>query len=670
MIGRIERILPRNGSTLFFLLTGAVGVAGGLSAVAFKLLLAVLMRIVFHSPDNIFDIARTIPWYANLAAPALGGLAAALVLRVGPKSAGGHGMPEIMESVAIRRGVIDIGRVLVRSIASLFVIGTGGSIGREGPIVQLGAASGSRIGRALRVSNERLRVLVACGSAAGIAAAYNTPIAATLFVLEIVLGTFATEYLGPILVSSVASTLVSRLILGSDPMYRIPAFALVSSFEVVPYLLLGIVAGLGSVLFMVFLAAGDRAFGTLRLPRWLKTPLGGLAVGAIGIWIPHVWGNGYETVSRILSGEFEGRMLLLFFAAKMIATAFTMCSGGPGGIFTPTLFIGASLGGAFGLGVHGLFPNLTAGVGPYALVGMAGAIAATTHAPLTAILMLFELTGDYGIILPLMLVCAAAYATSKLLRHDSIYTAELRRRGIAWEAPPEERMLRSLRVRDVMRRDAPLLPESLPLSEIVRIFTTTRVDVLFVGDKNGRFIGVIELRQVLGALNEQALDPLVIAYDLAKPTAVCHPDDSLLVVNEKLWLRDLGALPVVDADASRRFLGVVRRGDLATAVDREAIRRSPALARLGARQPVDAGLPENSRMTEVEIPDDLAGLTVREADFRGRLGVILVAISRIRDDGTPSRFVPASDDVLRVRDRLVLMGPTDRVERIQGEWTA
>jgi chloride channel protein, CIC family len=664
----LERILPRNGSTLFFLLTGAVGVAGGLGAVAFKILLALVVRVVFQSDDNILVIASRLPWYASLAAPAFGGLVAGLVFHFGVKSGGGHGMPEIMESIAIRRGYIDMARVVLRSISSLFVIGTGGSIGREGPIVQLGAGAASQIGRALSVSSERLRVLVACGSAAGIAAAYNTPIAATLFVLEIVLGAFATEYLGPVLVSSVASTLVSRLILGNDTMYRIPKFALISAVEVGPHLLLGVLSGFGGVLFMAALGLGDRAFGKLKLPRWVKTPLGGLAVGAMGLWLPEVWGNGYETVSRILAAEYTGRVLLVLFLAKIVATTFTVSSGGSGGIFTPTLFVGASLGGAFGIGVHALFPHATAGPGPYALVGMAGAIAATTHAPLTAILMLFELTGDYEIILPLMLVCATAYGTSRLIRRDSIYTAELRRRGIDWGGAPEERMLRSLCARDVMRTDVPLLPESLPLSEIVRIFTTTHVDALFVGDKQGRFIGIIELRSVLGALREQELDPLVIAYDLATPSVVCFPDESLLVLNEKLWLRDLSGLPVVQSDDDRRFLGVVRRADLASAVDRETIRRSPVLANLAGRTNVDPSLPDNSRIAEIDLPETLTGLTVREADFRGRLGVILLAIARRRDDGSQVRFVPPSEEVLRSGDRLVLIGPIDRVQRVQVEW--
>ncbi len=664
----LRRFLPRNESTLFFILTAAVGVAGGLGAVAFRLLLATFSKIYFQSPDDILTIATSLPWYSKLLSPAFGGLIAGLIFHFGGKASGGHGMPEIMETIAIRRGVINLGRVLVRSLASMFVIGSGGSIGREGPIVQIGAGAASQIGRAIGMSQERLRVLVACGSAAGIAAAYNTPIAATLFVLEIVLGAFATEFLGPVIVSSVASTLVSRLILGGDPMYGIPQFTLVSSFEVLPYLVLGGLSGIGGFLFMSALAAGDHLFGRLEIPRYLKTPLGGLAVGALALSIPNVWGNGYETVGRILTENYVVGWLLLLFAAKIVATVLTVSSGGSGGIFTPTLFVGASLGGAFGVAVHGLFPTLTATSGPYALVGMAGAVAATTHAPLTAILMLFELTGEYEIILPLMLVCATAYGTSRLLRKDSIYTAELRRRGVAWDAAPEERVLRSIKARDVMTSDVPLLPQSLPLSELIRIFTTTRVDLVFVGDPKGRLTGVVELRHVVGELRDVELDPLVIASDLATPTPVCVPEDTLLVLNQKLWLLDRSAIPVIDSLENRRFLGVVRRRDIANTVDRETMKRSAVLASLWGRNGSEMGLPEDSRIAEVDLPLELSGRTVREADFRGRLGVILLAIARKRENGTETRFVPASDEELKPGDRLVLIGPSDRVARIRGEW--
>jgi CIC family chloride channel protein len=400
-------------------------------AIAFRSTLAVAAWQLGHAP-NIVAAARLAPFWVRLLAPAVGGLVAGLVGIWVARAPAGQGVADVMEAVVLGRVRLSMGVTLLKSLASWSAIAAGGSLGREGPLIQFGGAAGKWLSDRLELSMDRTRVLIAAGTAAGFAAAYNTPFAAVLFVLEVVLGVVALDTIVPVLVATVVASALTRAAVGEGPIYGMRAFHLGSAWELAAFAALGVCAALAAQGFMRLLSLGERLFRRreLRLP-W-RSGLGGLMAGALIAVVPEVAGNGYEPLNALLDGQLALGFTLWLLLAKCLATTASVSSGSPGGVFTPTLLVGGALGFAFAC----LLGRLGCEIGPpggYALVGMAAATAATTHAPLMAAVMVFELSGDYAIALPLVLATAIATSCSRRLRADSIYTAELRERGVAWE---------------------------------------------------------------------------------------------------------------------------------------------------------------------------------------------------------------------------------------------
>jgi len=333
-----------------------------------------------------------------------------------------------MEAVALKGGVIRKRVVFVKTLVSAISISTGGSVGREGPIVQIGSAIGSTLGQLLKVSQDRMRALVGCGAAAGIAATFNAPIAGSMFALEVILGDFGLATFSPIVISSVVATAVSRAFLGDIPAFIVPAYELVSAWEFPLYFVLGLFCAAGGVTFTKVLYRIEDLFDDFKFPEYLKALIGGMILGAGGLFFPQVLGVGYGAIDLALMQKLAWWLFLVLAVVKMLATAITIGSGGSGGIFAPSLFLGAMAGAFFGAVVHQLFPGMTASPGAYSLVGMGAVVSATTHGPLTAILILFEMTGNYKIILPLMLSCIVATIFARQLMKESIYTLKLVRR--------------------------------------------------------------------------------------------------------------------------------------------------------------------------------------------------------------------------------------------------
>ncbi len=376
------------------LVSVVVGLLAGLCAVGFRLLIRSLNRVAWHEGQYTLEYLYSLPFWWKILAPAIGGLIVGLITYHFAREAKGHGVPEVMEAVALRGGRIRPRVVIAKMFASGICISSGGSVGREGPIVQIGSALGSTIGQWLKIDEQRLRTLVGCGAAAGIAATFNAPIAGALFAVEIILGDFGVAQFSPIVISSVAGTVVGQHFLGDFPAFEVPPYSLVHPTELFAYAGLGILAGLVALAFIRALYGLEDLFDKVKAHPSLKGLIGGAVIGLMGIWIPHIFGVGYEAINEALSGSMVWKFMLILVVFKILAVSITIGSGGSGGIFAPSLFIGAMLGGAVGAVVHSIWPVSTAAPGAYALVGMGAVVAAGTHAPITAILIIFELTGE------------------------------------------------------------------------------------------------------------------------------------------------------------------------------------------------------------------------------------------------------------------------------------
>jgi len=553
----------------------AVGIGGGYGAIGFRHLIDFFQSIAYGSSESLLEVVKTLPWYLRILLPALGGMVVGPLVYFGAREAKGHGVPEVMEAVALRNGFIRKRVVVIKSLASAITIGTGGSVGREGPIVQIGSAIGSTIGQLLHVSADRMKILVGCGAAAGIAATFNAPIAGSMFALEIILGDFGLATFSPIIISSVTATAISRHYLGDFPAFLVPQHKMVSFWEFPFYLGLGLFCAVIAVIFIKVLYRTEDIFDELNFPEYLKAIVGGAVLGAMSLLFPHLLGVGYGAIDQALMGLSAWWVLLLLIPFKILATSITIGSGGSGGIFAPSLFLGAMAGSLFGMGVHTLFPELTATPGAYGLVGMAAVVGGTTHGPLTAILIIFEMTGDYKIILPLMTTCIISTVAGRQMMRESIYTLKLIRRGIDIRAGKEVNVLKSIPVKEVMNPNVETLTESLTMEQLADIVSKSKHNSFPVLDEDGNLTGMLSYIDYRDAVFDENLKDLVVVKELASSKVVTVTlDDNLFDALEKISVRDFSLLPVVDSNNPKKLIGILTRRDIIGAYTRAVVKKS------------------------------------------------------------------------------------------------
>ena len=542
---------------------GLIGFGGACVSVGFRKLSSWLHWSMTQQSGGYVESFEHLHLWQRLAVPAVGGVLAGLTLALGTRWRRKASSTDYMEAIVLGNGILSARSSLVKSLSALFSISSGASIGREGPLVQLSAMIASLAGRWTKMPTMQLRLLVACGAAAGIASAYNAPIGGALFVAEIVLQSLAMETFGPLVFASVVATLTVRQFLGEEPLYVVPEFRLGSNWQMLAYLLLGLVAGLVAPWFLRLLRGSEKMFTKLALPPYLRLGLGGLIVGALAMYRPEVCGNGYSVVNAILSAQVLWQSVLLFATLKLIATAATFGSGAVGGVFTPTLFFGACLGSLFGLGAHAIWPGADHMPQAFALVGMGALLAATTHAPIMAIIMLFELTLDYQIILPLMLACVVAHYTCLAFEKKSIYAESLRRKG----AGNFRFQFEGLRVAELMKADPPSVNETADFRTIAQSFIAHRFNFLYVTDAEGNFRGVIPLHDIKGYLNEADLGGLVVAGDLVQDQfATISPDATLAEALESFAHHAGERLPVTVGGPGGKLVGSISKTQLLLAL--------------------------------------------------------------------------------------------------------
>jgi len=540
---------------------GIIGFSGALCSIAYRVATSFVHKILTGSSvPGLVESFTELPLWGRLIIPAIGGLIAGAVIQLGARFHGQLTTTDYMEAVVLGDGRISARQSVVKSLSALFTNASGGSIGREGPLVQLAAMLASLAGRLQHWTTPRLRLLVACGAAAGIASAYNAPISGSVFVAEIVLGSMAMEIFGPLVFASVIATLTVRGFLGPGPLYEIPLFRLNGTWEILPYLFLGLVSGLFAPWFIRLLQTSEKWAEQIPAPVYVKMCIGGLIVGALAVFYPQVCGNGYSVVNDILGGKLLWQTLALILIFKVLATAATFGSGAVGGVFTPTLFVGASLGFLFGTVTQHVTGSASVNPSAFAIVGMGAFLAAATHAPIMAIVMIFELTLDHQIILPLMLACVVGYYTSVKIEKRSIYAEALKRKG----AGDYAKQLAELHVRDLMKPNPLTISPTTGFSEIGEKFINSRVNYLYVTDHN-QFVGAVSLHDIKSYLNVPELAKVVIAGDLLRDSfPVVRSAASLSEALEGFSHHDGERLPVVSHD--RHLVGSIAKTDVILAL--------------------------------------------------------------------------------------------------------
>jgi CIC family chloride channel protein len=544
----------------------ALAAALGLSLYYPLLLLQTFNRTFHETEGGLYALLLQSPRLVWVVAPALGALLAVLIVRFSPES-GGHGVVEVIEAVH-KRGQIIRGRVAFwKSMAAGLVIGSGGSAGREGPVVHLGGAVASSLSRMLGLPRSEASLLLAAGAGAGIAGSFQAPLAGSLFALEIVLGDFDVRRFAPVVLACVTAVATSRALLGGGTELRTVSWQLNHPSEIGIYLVLGLVAGVCGIVYIRCVHEAEHRFARLPWRPELRAALGGLLVGFIGLLAPRVMGTGIESMNAALAGQLTFGTLLLALFAKLVATSFTLGSGSPGGSFFPAVFIGAMLGGAFGQLAHLALPSITAGADAYAAVGMGAVVAGATLAPLTGVLMMFELTGSYQIVLPLLVACGTATVVVQGVLGGSIYQLGARRRGIRLGLA--EPSLRELSVAQAVDK-VEALPAEMPFPELMALVGST-THAAFPVISGAELVGVLSVRETRRALLDPAVDRASTARTFTRETETFLVDDDLGTVVQRLTKANAAEGLVLDGD--RKPIGVVTREGILEAWHRATIPR-------------------------------------------------------------------------------------------------
>jgi len=643
-----------------------IGAGTGLGAIFFIRLIELVHEIFFNGGEALFGgLGR---WLLILI-PLAGGLIGGPIIAFFASEAKGHGVPEVMQAIALRGGRIRPRVVVAKIAASALCIGTGGSAGREGPIVQVGAALGSTLGQWLKLSSNRIRNLVACGAAAGIAATFNAPIAGVIFAMEVILGELHLGDLGNVIISAVTASTLARVFLGDYPAFAIPRYAMQTPWEVFLYALLGVLAAFAAVGFIRLLYWFEDLFDNWKFPDALKPSVGGLLLGILGFaypialgWgglsaseaasglpitanIPHVFGAGFVVIEDALLGKAPFLLLLALIFLKPLATSFTLGSGNSGGVFAPSLFAGAALGGAFGLLVDQIFPGATAGAGAFATVGMAAVFAGAARAPFTAILIVFEMTNDYRLMVPLMAAVIFSMIVAEHIHKESIYTLKLTRRGIRLRRGKDVDVMENITVEEAMRPAPEPIPSNMPLRMVPSLLDKVRMHGLPVIKDDGGLCGVITVQDVEKAIDvdENNLD-LPVTKFCSQRLVVAYPDETLHRALERMSHRDIGRLPVVDRNSPSKLVGWISRADIIRAYERALTRRVTVQQQVTqARLGVTAGVEVVE--CKVEAGSALAGRSL--SDVKWPQDSLVASVQR-----GGRLIIPHGKTVMEVGDKL------------------
>ncbi len=640
-----------------------IGVLAGFAAIGIRVLIETISHLSFPGIGTLLDNIIAAPWYIKVLIPIIGGLIVGPLIYFFAPEAKGHGVPEVMQSVLLKGGRIRPRVALVKALASAITIGTGGSVGREGPIIQIGSSLGSTVGQFFKVPTNRMKTLVGCGAAAGIAAAFNAPIAGALFAVEIILMDFAVAQFSPIVISSVMATVISHMFEGNFAAFQVPGYEYVSPVEIGFYFILGALSGLASWVFIKVLYFSEDFFDNkFKFPEYLKPVIGGLAIGLTALVFPQVMGVGYDTINDALHGNLIWHVALILIFVKIIATSLTLGSGGSGGIFAPSLFMGAALGAFFGYFVHSYFPSITASPGAYALVAMGGLVAGTTRAPITAIIIVFELTNDYNIILPLMITCIISTILSSRLSRESIYTLKLLLRNIQIKEGSDVNVMNSIFVKDIYKKEYDSILISDNFSNVVNKVIQGKGTEFPVIDKNKYVKGILSIDTIKDHLFEKdSLQNVLIAADLMDTNleSVTEEDNAQTAL-DKMLKYDLEGLPVIAKGSDHKIVGMIWPKDIRDAYQKEIERREIASSLASSismkEDEKSVQFLEGYSISEIPPPKNFIGKSIRELNIRHNHGVDVLSIKTKEGKDEKIKAIPSPDYVFNKDDTLVVAG--------------
>lgn len=555
ILAKINLYLQENDSAFIFFISPLTGIAAGFSAVFFVYLIKFFQFLFFIKLKLILFFLHK---YYVILVPTLGGIITGPIIYFFAKEAKGHGVPEVMLAVHKEGGKIRRRVASIKALASAICIGSGGSVGREGPIVQIASSIGSSIAQTFNLSTEKIKVLVACGAAGGISATFNAPLAGIFFSMEVILGRYSTRLLSSIIFSSVSAAIVSRRFLGNHPAFNVPDYKLNSVYEIFFYIILGFLCALAAFIYVKVLYFFEDYFEKIRIKEYLKPAIGGILLGLLGLFLPQVFGSGYKIIEIALFGKIGLVVVTILIFAKILATSLTLGSGNSGGIFAPALFIGAMVGESFGKLIYTLFPTFAFPPGAAALVAMGAVFSGAAFAPVTAILIVFEMTNNYLIILPLMITCIISFIFVSLLSKHSIYTLKLKRKGFDVSKLLRIDILENTKVSEAMIKNIISVSEDTKVKDAGLKIKETRHRGFPVLDPERKLFGMVTYKDINKALR-QGQKEILVKDICTQNLEVCYPDENLKDALEKLGEKNVGRLPVVKKNNPKEIIGLLTR---------------------------------------------------------------------------------------------------------------
>lgn len=642
------------------LLALIIGMSAGLTAV--------VLRIAIESVQWLFQVQMG-GWLSKwlgcawpIAIVALGGLFVGFISTYLAPETKGHGIPEVMYAVARLGGRIRARVALVKMIASAITIGTGGSAGREGPIVHIGSAIGSTLAQWLRLSDRMITLAVACGAAGGIAATFNAPMAGVIFSLEVIVRRFTAHYFGLVVISSASAIMVVRILSGVGDHPKFPLlenYSLTSVWDLFFFIFLGIMAALVAHAFIRLLYRVEDISSKTPVPAVIKPAIGGGLTGLIAIWMPQIMGTGYETIDLALNNHLLAGTLVLLLLLKMVATSFTVGTGGSGGIFLPSLFIGAMLGGSYGSLLNAWFPEVVSSPGAYSLVGMSVMFAAAAHAPITAILMLIEMTDNYYIIVPLMSATVMGTIISQRISKDSIYTVKLTQRGIHIADAPDVNLMDAVTVEQAMSPPDGVPPD-MPVAALIEKMATTYENGFPVVGEDNILLGIVTARDIEDALLTRSLEELKVSDVYTRPVAVCRPEQTISAALSRFGAQGYGRIPVIDPQHPGRIIGVLNRQNIISACVDAQLRSEEMAVKADEYRAISRKSAMVLESAVVDAGASLDGVYVRDAGIPAEC--TLGAIRRANQT-----IVPRGSTLIQSGDEVVLLTTKDNQEYV-AQW--